>query len=598
MKDTNQAYWCVVFIDHESGKGKLIKNNRIELQNFYNSYKDSIFVGFNSRSYDQYIFKGILLGLDPGYINDQLILNNKKGFEVVREAFKIPLNNFDIMPSPPVSLKTLEGFMGSNIKESSVPFDIDRELTDEEERELISYNIHDVKETMKVFNARREEFDSQLQLIEAFDLDMTMFSKTKAQLSAHILGAKKHKDRGDEFKYNLPLEILKIDKYTEVVEWYFKDENKDYKKKLELDIFGVPHVFAFGGIHGAVPNYKTEGIILCCDVSSLYPAIMINFNTLSRNVANPEKYTQIRDERLKLKAEKNPKQQPLKIVLNSTFGASKDRYNPLFDAQQANNTCLSGQLLLLDLIEKVAPYCEIIQSNTDGLFMKVDNEEDVIKIKKVAKEWEIRTNFELEWERYDKIYQKDVNNYIIIDTKTGKYSSKGAYVKKLNDLDYDLPIINKAMVNYFVNDIPIEDTINKCNELREFQKIIKLTSAYQYAYKNCTFSKKKVLNEETGRMRTVTAWNEDGDILYDKTFRVFASNRENDGGIFKKKVDKNPEKFANTPEYCFIDNNHILGKKIPDYLDKQYYIDLAQTRINQFLGISNRKKAKKKDNVN
>ncbi|TCJ00472.1 hypothetical protein [Cytobacillus praedii] len=329
----------------------------------------------------------------------------------------------------------------------------------------------------------------------------------------------------------------------------------------------------------------------------MYPAIMINFNTLSRNVVNPEKYTQIRDERLRLKAERNPKQQPLKIVLNSTFGASKDKFNPLFDAQQANNTCLSGQLLLLDLIEKIAPHCELIQSNTDGVFMKVDDMETVEKIKTIAKEWESRTNFELEWEQFDKIYQKDVNNYIIIDTKTGKYKSKGAYVKKLNDLDYDLPIVNKAMIQYFVHDIPIEKTIMKCDELREFQKIIKLTSAYKFAYKNCTFSKKKVLNEETGRMKTVTAWNEDGEILHnDKTFRVFASTREADGGIFKKKIDKNPEKFANTPDKMFIDNGEVLGKKVPDYLDKQYYIDLAQTRINQYLGISNRKTKKKEDN--
>jgi hypothetical protein len=266
----------------------------------------------------------------------------------------------------------------------------------------------------------------------------------------------------------------------------------------------------------------------------------------------------------------------------------------------ANNVCIAGQLLLVDLIEKVEPYCELIQSNTDGIYMKVEDMKTVQKIKEIAAEWESRTDLELDWDMHKKIYQKDVNNYLLIpeelydDKGKPRWKTKGAYVKKLNDLDYDLPIVNKAMVNYFVHEIPIEETINNCNELREFQKIVKLKSPYKIVLKNCTFSKKKVLNEETGKMRTVTGWDENGEILQDKTFRVFASTREEDGAIFKKKEDKNPEKFANTPEKAFINNNDIKGEKIPDYLDKQYYIDLAQERINQFLGI---KKTKKKKDV-
>jgi hypothetical protein len=267
----------------------------------------------------------------------------------------------------------------------------------------------------------------------------------------------------------------------------------------------------------------------------------------------------------------------------------------------ANNVCIAGQLLLVDLIEKVEPYCELIQSNTDGIYMKVDTKKDVAKIKEAAKEWETRTGLELEWDEHVKIYQKDVNNYLLIPEKLydekgkSRWKTKGAYVKKLNDLDYDLPIVNKALVNYFVFGTPIEETINKCDELRDFQKIVKLSSAYKSAYKNCTFSKKKVLNEKTGKMITKEVWDENGIVLKDKTFRVFASIRVEDGAIYKKKDDKNPEKFANTPEKAFINNDDIKGVKIPEYLDKQYYIDLSQERINQFLGIKKKTTKKKKD---
>lgn len=585
--ETNAAWWCVVFIDYETGKGKIIKNDVGELSLFYETYKDSIFIGYNSRQYDQYIFKGLLLGLDAGFVNDKLILEKKKGYEVVRDAWRIPFNNFDCSTGFH-SLKQLEGFMGSEIKESDVSFDTCEPLNKKQEYEVIRYCVHDVRECIKVFKELRHEFDSQLQLIEAFDLDFTMFTKTKAQLSAVILGAKKTEDRGDVFDYQIP-DCLIINDYPEVKDWYFSKENQDFKKKLKIDLYGVPHVFGFGGLHGSRDNYQAEGIILCCDVASLYPSIMINFNTLSRNVVNPEKFKEIRDKRLRLKAEKNPMQQPFKIVLNSTFGASDDQFNNLYDPRQAKSTCIAGQLLLLDLIEKVTPYCELIQSNTDGLFMKVDNEEMVKVIKEKAREWEQRVNFELEWEQFDRIYQKDVNNYIIIKND-GTYKAKGAYLKKLSNLDYDLPILNKAVVNYFVHKTPVEKTIYECDELREFQKIVKVTNAYEEgAWKNCTFSDKKVLNEETKRMRKVTVWNEDGEYLKDKTFRVFASTRDCDGGIYKKKFNKNPEKFANTPEKCFIDNGNVLEKKAPDYLDKAYYVDEAKKRIYQILGIDVKK---------
>ena len=236
---------------------------------------------------------------------------------------------------------------------------------------------------------------------------------------------------------------------------------------------GVPHTFAWGGLHGAIDKYHGEGIFVNVDVSSFYPAIMIEYGFLSRNVANPEKFREIRDTRLKLKAEGNPMQQPYKIVLNSTYGAMKDKYNALYDPRQANNVCVAGQLLLLDLIEHLEPHCKLIQSNTDGLFIKLHHENDLDIIKEICKEWENRTRMSLDYETFTKIYQKDVNNYIVIH-EDGSYESKGAYVKKLNNLDYDLPIVNKALVEYFINSTPVEETIYNCNDLKEFHMVVKV----------------------------------------------------------------------------------------------------------------------------
>jgi hypothetical protein len=566
--------WMVVIIDYDTRKGKVIVNDVSMLRKYYEHFQDDIWIGYNNRMYDQWIFKGILLGYEPYYINKKLIEDGVKGHNIVKKAWTIPMNNFDVTTGFH-SLKQLEGFMGSRIKESSVPFDIDRKLTEPELIEVIDYCKHDVLETINVFENRVEEFESQLALIEAFNLDMAQFTKTKAQLSAHIIGAEKQPDRDDEFNLSFPDTLVVSEKYQHIVDWYKNPENMDYKKKLEVDVAGVPHVFAWGGLHGAIPKCKEEGIILAADVASLYPSLMIEYGYISRNVNEPNKFREIRDKRLALKAKKDPRQLPMKIVINANYGAMKDQYNPLFDPLMSNNVCLAGQLLLLDLIEKIEPYCKIIQSNTDGVFMKVEKESDIEVIKSVAKEWEQRTRLDLEWEVFEKIFQKDVNNYIIID-KNGKYKSKGAYVKKLNNLDYDLPIVNKALINYFTKGIEIEQTINECNQLREFQKIVKVSRLYLRALH--------------------------GDVvLPERVLRVFADKREDAQGVFKVKLKMKdgieqevPDKIANTPERCFIDNDNVKEKLIPDHLDKEYYIEVAKERLNAFLGIPKKRKPAKK----
>ena len=50
-------------------------------------------------------------------------------------------------------------------------------------------------------------------------------------------------------------------------------------------------------------------------LNAMYPATMLNFGFLSRNVAEPEKYRQIRDERIVLKRNGDSRENAYKIVL-------------------------------------------------------------------------------------------------------------------------------------------------------------------------------------------------------------------------------------------------------------------------------------------
>jgi len=569
--------WLVVIIDVINKKEHVIVNDVEKLKDIYDKHKNDIWVGYNSRHYDQYILKSLLCGFDAKEINDYIIVKNKPGWKFSSLLNQVPLNNYDVMTSFH-SLKQLEGFMGNSIKESSVPFDIDRKLTPEEIEETIKYCRHDVEQTIEVFIQRKEEFESHLSLIKTFKLPLSYISKTKAQLSSIILGATQ-RNWNDEFEIEFP-DTLRINKYKEVLHWYKNPLNRDYNKSLKIDVVGVPHVFAWGGLHGALPQYTGEGHFLVIDVASYYPALMIEYNFISRNIANPKKYREIRDERLRLKAEGNPMQLPYKIVLNSTYGAMKDKNNALYDPRQANNVCVSGQLLLLDLIEKLEGHCQLIQSNTDGLIVKLFKDEDYELIDDICWEWEQRTRMQLEFESYKKIFQKDVNNYIIVDFDSN-YKSKGAYVKKLDNLDYDLPIVNHAIKQYLLHGIHPRQTIEECQSLREFQKIVKVSNKYSYALYNPAVTEEKIRDSD-GKLKTIKVF-KGGEIQHEKCFRVFASNSPSDGGIYKvKNLDKNPEKFANTPDNCFIINGDINGMKIPEKLDKDWYIDVAIKRLEDF----------------
>jgi len=548
--------WMVVIKDTDTEKTHTIINDAGALKELFASNQDDIWIGYNSKHYDQYILKGILLDFDPKEVNDFIIVQKEAGYRFSNLFNKIKFYSYDCMINPLYSLKQLEGFMGNDIRETTVNFTIDRKLTPKELEEVAFYCNHDVEQTMEVFLNTYNEFESTMSLVNAFKMPLENISKTKAQLSAMILKANK-KPHNDEFDIKI-VDTLKVKKYIHIVEWYKNKLNLDYDKKLKMDVAGVEHIFAWGGLHGAIKNYIGEGIFINSDVGSYYPALMIEYGFLSRNVLNPADYKKIRDMRLVFKAEKNPLQLTYKIVLNSTYGASKDKYNPLYDPLQANNVCINGQLLLLDLIEHLEPHFKLIQSNTDGVMFKLKSKNDIPLYMDICKEWENRTRMTLEHDEIKKVIQKDVNNYMVV-LNNGKVKSKGAYVKELNPLDYDLPIVNKAVKEYFINNTPVEETINNCNELKEFQKIVKVSSKYQYAMHN-------------------------DEVLSGRVFRVFASRRKSDKGIFKIKF-MNPEKISNTPERCFIYNNDINEVQAIRTLNKSWYIEMALKRINDYKGV-------------
>ena len=548
--------WCVTIINPIEKIMTVIVNDVGALKRYYKKHQDQFWVGYNSRNYDTFIMKGLLLGMNPKKVNDDIILRNMKGWQINRDFKNVKFLNFDIYTKN--SLKTLEGFMGNDIRETEVDFNLQRKLTPQEIRQTIKYNIHDVEQTIEVFRRNIYLYESQIQLIETFGMDIELIGATQAQLTAKILECEKL-EHNDEFDIEI-VPTLHLKKYVYAKEWFEDENNLDYKKSFSMNICGVPHQFGWGGLHGCPEEpLHIKGRLFHVDVNSYYPSQIIRYDFMTRNSRNPKRYEGIYKYRLQLKAEGKKKEQaPYKIVLNGAYGMMKDKYSLAYDPKMANNICINGQLMLTDLLEHLEPYITLIQSNTDGLIVQVeDDEEKINKVMNICHRWEHRTGMGLGFDEITEIFQKDVNNYVF-RFASGKLERKGAYVMELDDLNNDLPIVNKALVDYMMNGIAVEETIENCDEIKQFQKIVKVSSNYEGAWHN-------------------------GEYLHDKTFRVFASKDKKDTylGKFKYK-GATIEKFGNTPDFAFIMNENVNGVKVIKKLDKQWYIDLANKRLEDF----------------
>lgn len=554
--------WLVVINDASNRKEKVIVNDPDALQKFYEEHCNDVWTGYNSRHYDQYILKGILCGFDPKKINDYIILKGNPGWKFSSMFKQIPLLNYDVMLGTDRGLKSFEGFMGNNIKETSVPFDIDRKLTPEEIEQTIFYCRHDVQQTMEVFIRRVQEFNTMMYFIKHFHLPISSLSKTKAQLAAEILGGnRKGQNFDDEFQFPI-LDCISLNKYKHIADWYRNPENHDYTKSQDdVMVAGVPHTFSWGGGHGAIPKYHAKGDFLIVDVTAYYPSLQKQYHFGYRVMDNPENFEFIHDSNIAFKRKGDKKARlPFKIMDNAISGQMKQKQSALYDPMSNNSICINGQLLLLDLIEHLEPFCELVQNNTDGIIIRLkDYDRDFDIIDDVVAEWEHRTGMKMDFDTFfGEIFQKDVNNYLIVDRETGAMKTKGGYIKQLSDLDYDLPILNKAVVNYMVHGILPEQTIQQCDDLKEFQLVSKISNKFSH-----------ILHGDKP--------------IKEKCIRVFASKNPNDAGVKKVSIRTGrPAKLTNSPEHCFIWNDEVNGVKVPAKLDKQWYINFANKRLSDF----------------
>ena len=566
--------WLVVLIDPIERTKTIIANHREALKQYFDKNCNKVWVGYNNLHYDVPILKGILCGMNAKEVSDMIIIEGKSPWEINKKFNDIKILSFDCFDGKN-SLKVLEGFMGNDIEETGVPFDIQRPLTKKEMAMTIHYCTHDVEQTIEVFRGRINEWNTVVSLIETFELPFDRVERTKQQLTAEILNCEKPKVPWNDEWDIVYVDTLKLSKYKYIQDWFVQAaKNKDYSAKLETMVAGVPHTFGWGGAHGALKKYHVNGRLFHLDVTSFYPSIMIQYELLTRNSKTPEKYKQIYETRVALKkAGKKKEQAPYKEALNGAYGISRQVGGLAYDPRNGNSICINGQLLLVDLIEKLevmGEHFQLIQSNTDGIIVWIDNDpKSEKKLRHICNEWIQRTRMGLgfdEWGGIDEngnplynvgIAQKDVNNYVAI-FKNGEIERKGGYVKEPSKLDNDLPIIREALANYIINNTPVEETIANSNDMMDFQIIFHISSKFKLGWHN-------------------------GQEITDKTYRVYASTDIRDTYLGRcRGSGETPNKFGNCPEHCFIYNKEVKGVPLSKKINKKWYVDLAKKRLQDF----------------
>ena len=433
---------------------------------------------------------------------------------------------------------------------------------------MIDYNINDIESTSALLDGCKKDIDLRLAIEDEYGVKV--LSKDGVNIGMKILTHKYLEKTGLTWwdikdlrspQAYIPLKdvILPFIKYDSPILKSVLDEmktqvvspgRKGYEKNFVFG--GLRYTVGVGGIHSKndpeiiIP--AEDEMLIDIDVASLYPSMLIEYGFYPKHLGPEflEVYSQIRSERIEAKHNGDKiKDSTLKLALNGLSGNLQNEHNFCYSTFAAMQIRINGQLLLLMLAEKLVELgCRIVQANTDGLFVLL-KKSIYDKVNNVCREWEQLTKLTLEEDRFEAMYQYAINDYIAVKEgytdvrdrflageqivqkkKTGElYKSieqiqddyikqKGMFITKVQLGKGLTPkIIPEAVIKYFVDGIPVEDTIKGCKDIKKF-----------------------LMAEKTGKQWNVEYMKED----IQRTNRFYAST--NGGYLWKWKQVGNAER--------------------------------------------------------
>ena len=390
--------------------------------------------------------------------------------------------------------------------------------TEEQVQTILEYCFNDVSSTKAIVELSSEQIMLRKSLTEEYGINLYSASEPRIskELFAHFLAPKlgidkrelktmrTHRDKVLGSEVILPNINFKTPQFGAVLNWFKNleiDFNSKDKYQYSMRYKGVQTDYGLGGIHGArTPGIYTAGgdfIIMTSDVTSFYPNLSIKNGFAPAHLPKKEfleLYEWFFEERKKI-PKSNPKNYVYKIILNATYGLSKEKNSFLYDPKFTMQITINGQLQLSMLYEMLAegiPGSIPLMQNTDGLEMMIPAQYKD-RYMEICAEWERITMLSLEHDQYSKMIIADVNNYIAIHTN-GKVKCKGRF--EWEDLEKrkvavlhknkSFLVIPKAIYNYFVNDISPEDYLESNKNIFDYCAGVKGKGGWQFEARSIT----------------------------------------------------------------------------------------------------------------
>lgn len=578
-------------------------------------------MGYNIKYYDNIILNGVASGFTPRQLKilSDIVIDPERQYDSAEHARIAPFarkkyNNFiyqDMMDDNTGSLKEKEACMQLDIRETTVPFDKE-DLTEEDKDAIIFYCKHDVWSSMMFYKVILKPFiASKLAVGRVFNIPMDVcYKSTNAKLSAIALGAKKRSYNDSERQdIVIPAELRQYIAYSLPSSVVMRLCSSP--EKFEAVLFENDVSYSNGGIHSvpcrpAAIKVKSkfpawflhvkEGngwSLINVDAGSFYPNMMVAWKGLSRAIPEPEKFARLIRTRLELKSVIGPfedkygthpelapreeyeayvsakeQSQAYKLILNTTYGASGNKYLDLYDPYMTTYTCRLGQLLLTALANNLYNQIgknniKIIQTNTDGILIYIRDEYKELMYQ-IGAEWERISHIPLEFENEHQIWQRDVNNYIM-GKANGRVKTKGGFfVTDMQQPGYnrvrplDAYVCREAMIEFIAHGKDIVEHIYNESDISKFA-----VTCHKGSF--------------SGILREFNDGRPD-EILH-KVNRVYASLNTDLGMIFKtKKVNGVPKKYKapGCPPHCELINDTLINYDINtlrDDIDYMWYIE-------------------------
>lgn len=547
-------------------------------------------VGFNIKGYDMQIFNFACMGYTPEelYMHNQKIINSTDGkWKDLSFWRKYEFSDlFDDLKTMG-SLKQFESNTGLLIKESDIPFGKEN-LSEEDKKEIIEYCKHDVFATNKLVGARWGYLNAKANCSRLSDLDEAECIKnTAAKVCAKMLHAKQKENLNDPY-YEIPEKLKPLFKSkihpTIIARFEGAELSNDFS--YEVRYLKNNFVYGAGGIHStyedSLYSISDENYILVnADFENLYPSLLVVYNYYASGIPEEgkERFQFLLSEcrRLKKHLKEMRKQglsgtdeykeafglrDSIKLILNASTGAMRQEHSPLYDPQNIIALCMTGQLLTTCMAKIVFDLgALVIQTNTDGILFRIKRSklQDCYQaLQKFSEYIEIPLDIDEEYA----VFQKNVNNYILLPEPNAKPKLKGRWAKKSGSdvplTPLNAPVINDSIIDYYCKNIPIEDTIRKRMKPLDFM----MTTMKGPTYDGVLYA------------------SENGEIDTTNINRVYATVNRSRGTLYKYKVQDGKiikhDKIAGIPDNCILYNDAVTDKTNLIDIDYDWYIRAAK----------------------